>query len=446
VHAISFKEQFDSSIATSTPKSANSSASGLLFSSFYDKTRNESYFEQCFETIHKLGEGSFGEVFKVRCRDDGKFYAIKKTKQIFRSEAHRRERIEEVRRYEQFSNNEHCVTLYKAWEQDDLLYMQIELCRGSVEDYVEEIKQVPESFVWSFLLDMLLALKGLHNKNLVHLDIKLDNVLITEDDHCKLADFGLVFDLANSPRSRAIEGDSRYLAPELMQGNYCLANDIFSLGITLLELSCSLELPANGQLWQELRSLVLPDIAMNSLTNELQSMIRSMMEPDPFKRPTVNQLLKSPKLRKLSYQRKVTKISQKCKKTFVNGLQLIKRYFLMTIFLLYEFLKLDKTVQTHTTPSTRVNGNAIRIHVQHYDEDSDDESSFRTSMNSSRVSKISHADDDNNNDSNVTPTLNNSIPRVTPEVKIVNSTPLNHYNHQDGLSNRKYRRDLTKLR
>jgi membrane-associated tyrosine- and threonine-specific cdc2-inhibitory kinase len=310
-HAISFRDQMNFTRATSTPKSRNDSLDSLS-STFYDKNKNESYFEQCFETICKLGEGSFGEVFKVRCRDDGKFYAIKKTKQIFRSESHRRERLEEVKRYEQFSDNEHCVTLYKAWEQDDLLFMQIELCRGSVEDYVEEIKHVPESFVWSFLLDMLLALQSLHDKNLVHLDIKLDNILITDDSHCKLADFGLVFDLSNSPRSRAIEGDSRYLAPELMQGNYCLANDIFSLGITLLELSCSLELPMNGTLWQELRSLVLPETAMNSLSKELQVIIRAMMEPDPTKRPTVVELLKKPKLKLLRCERRIEKISRTC--------------------------------------------------------------------------------------------------------------------------------------
>lgn len=310
VNGISFRDQNNSSPATSTPKSRYSSFD-LLASSFYDRKKNESYFEQCFETVRKLGEGSFGEVFHVRSRDDGKFYAIKKMKQIFRSEAHRRERLQEVRRYEQFSNNENCVALYKAWEQDDLLFMQIELCRGSVEDYVENIMHVPESFVWSFLLDMLLALKSLHDKNLVHLDIKLDNVLITDENHCKLADFGLVFDLTNSPRSRAVEGDSRYLAPELMQGNYCLANDIFSLGIALLELASSLELPANGTLWQELRLLILPEDAMQALSPELQTVIRSMMEPDPTKRPTVNELLKNRKLVSLIYQRKMKKVTQK---------------------------------------------------------------------------------------------------------------------------------------
>lgn len=166
VHAISFKDQFViSPILSSAPTSPNTSIDSLS-SSFYDRAKNESYFEQCFVTICKLGEGSFGEVYKVRCLDDGKFYAIKKTKQIFRSEAHRRERLEEVRRYEQFSDNEHCVTLYKAWEQDDLLYMQIELCRGSVEDYIEEMKKVPEIFIWSFLLDMLLVSHAIFHNDL----------------------------------------------------------------------------------------------------------------------------------------------------------------------------------------------------------------------------------------------------------------------------------------
>lgn len=146
----------------------------------------------------------------------------------------------------------------------------------------------------------------------MHLDIKLDNILITDENHCKLADFGLVFDLSNSPRSRAIEGDSRYLAPELMQGNYGLPNDIFSLGISVLELACNLELPANGKLWQELRTLVLPEIAMDMLSPELQAVIRIMMEPNPDKRPSVHELLKHPKLKSLYYHRKGAKISQKC--------------------------------------------------------------------------------------------------------------------------------------
>lgn len=220
--------------------------------------KNESYFEQCFENIQRIGQGSFGEVFKVRSRDDGQLYAIKKSQHLLRSKQYRLERLEEVRRYEEFSQHEHCVRLYRAWQQNDCLYMQMELCRCSLEAYVAEKKIIPEPMVWSILLDLLLALKSLHDKNLIHLDIKLDNILIGDYDICKLADFGLVVDLNRKDLYLATEGDSRYIAPEIMHGDFSKAADIFSLGISVLELACNLQLPSNGILWQDLRNGIFP--------------------------------------------------------------------------------------------------------------------------------------------------------------------------------------------
>lgn len=130
-------------------------------------------------------------------------------------------------------------------------------------------------------------------------------------------------------------------------------------------------------------------------------------------------------------------------KTFTNGLQIIKCYLLFLVFIIYEFFKLEKKENVVvSTPRGRVH-----ICVQNYDENSDDDISFRTSLDTSRASKNSQIDDDNNNETNITPTLNNSIPRITPEIMIANSTPLNHFHHSNGLSSRKgFRRDLTKLR
>lgn len=131
-------------------------------------------------------------------------------------------------------------------------------------------------------------------------------------------------------------------------------------------------------------------------------------------------------------------------KTFISGFQFIKFYLIAFCIHTYEFFKLEKRGLNVLAAPGR---SGIEIRLHNYDEDSDDgDSSFKTTLNNSRASRVSQPDDDNNNESNVTPTLNNSIPRVTPELKIVNSTPLNHYNQQDGLSNRKYRRDLTKLK
>lgn len=174
----------------------NLSINGLpIRNSIYQPAKKETFFDQCFEVIAKIGEGSFGEVFKVRSKEDGRLYAIKRSIQLYRGESYRQERLEEVRRYEQFSEHDHCITLYRAWEQSDLLYMQLELCKGSLETLLAEQKFVPEARLWEILVDLLLGLKALHDQNLIHLDIKLDNVMVDENDVCKLGDFGLVIDL-----------------------------------------------------------------------------------------------------------------------------------------------------------------------------------------------------------------------------------------------------------
>ncbi|GFO29422.1 membrane-associated tyrosine-and threonine-specific cdc2-inhibitory kinase [Plakobranchus ocellatus] len=104
------------------------------------------------------------------------------------------------------------------------------------------------------------ALKHLHDHNLVHMDIKPDNAFISFDGICKLGDFGLVIDLTKKRDvSDAIEGDPKYLAPELLEGQFGKHADIFSLGIFILELLTDLELPRGGEGWHMLRNGDLPD-------------------------------------------------------------------------------------------------------------------------------------------------------------------------------------------
>lgn len=123
---------------------------------------------------------------------------------------------------------------------------------------------------------------------------------------------------------------------------------------------------------------------------------------------------------------------------FVTTLMFIKGCFMFLIHFIANFFKLRDRTQTSLDTSQRY------INTSPIDENSDTEDlSFKASANNSRISKLS-SDDDNNNQNSSTPTLNNSIPRITPDLYLVNSTPLNHFNTQESLSSRKYRRDLTK--
>lgn len=97
-------------------------------SAHYNSQSNNSYFEQCFEVCEKLGEGSFGEVFRVRSLDDGRMYAIKKSLLPFRGELDRRQKLMEVEKHERLPHHPNCVRFHKAWEERGKLYIQTELC------------------------------------------------------------------------------------------------------------------------------------------------------------------------------------------------------------------------------------------------------------------------------------------------------------------------------
>ncbi|ESO12356.1 hypothetical protein HELRODRAFT_62778 [Helobdella robusta] len=258
----------------------------------YNENKRESYFEQCFEIICKLGSGSFGDVYKVKSKEDGMYYAIKKSKERFKGSVDRKVKLEEVNKHEKLPVHRNCVKFIKAWEEKDHLYIQTELCKMSLSAYADEHHNIAEQLIMNYLIDLLMAVKHLHDHDLIHMDIKPENVFISDTDVCKLGDFGLVLDLNKREEwVDALEGDPKYLAPELMRGNFGKPADIFSLGITILELATDLDLPRGDKLWHQLRSGQLPDELLKGISLELKHLIEWMMQPDLNLRPTVDEVL-----------------------------------------------------------------------------------------------------------------------------------------------------------
>ncbi|XP_004526743.1 membrane-associated tyrosine- and threonine-specific cdc2-inhibitory kinase isoform X1 [Ceratitis capitata] len=434
-HAISFRGESDGNGKALPELDANA------LSGSYDRSMNETYFEQCFTRLAKIGEGSFGEVFKVRSKEDGRMYAIKMSKELYRSEHYRQERLEEVRRYEQFSGHANFVQFYRAWEQNDRLYMQMELCRESLDRYLVRRRDIPEETIWNILLDLLLALKNLHDRNLIHLDIKLDNVLIGDDDSCKLADFGLVIDVDRANRHQATEGDSRYMAPEILQGKFSKAADIFSLGVAMLELSCFLELPHNGPLWQQLRSGVLPHDFMKNISPELETLIRQMMSPEPEARPTVDEILSHKKLVSLLERRNRWRLIIKMKQTIRRSRKATWSKLCNWKQMIFSFVTSILTTFIHREAVSNRRRRTLDSPMQQQVKDK------QLPMISMRLHALTPTAGNNRNTpieflpgENYLHLSQQSTPiNFATHNKIVNSTPVNHNNHSF-----RSRKDLTK--
>ncbi|RDD44669.1 Membrane-associated tyrosine- and threonine-specific cdc2-inhibitory kinase [Trichoplax sp. H2] len=224
--------------------------SAVVNSPIYNKNTNRSYFEQCFDIEKQLGSGSFGEVFQVKNKEDGQSYAVKVSREKFRNNADRQ---------------------VKAIYSNRTLRNE--------------------------------GLKHLHDFGSVHMDIKPANIFVSKDLVCKLGDFGLVLSLTDMNESDCQEGDSKYLAPEVLQGSFGKPADIFSVGITTFELACDVELPSRGEGWHQLRSGELPEEFTKDISSGLKLLIMSMIDPIPDKRITVDQLLAHEYLKQLRNER-----------------------------------------------------------------------------------------------------------------------------------------------
>lgn len=106
-------------------------------------------------------------------------------------------------------------------------------------DFIYLCVPVGEQCAWDYLCDLLLALSHLHSQGFAHLDLKPANVFLTRSGRLKLGDFGLLLELewdmekervmaqGNKEKDDAQEGDPRYMAPELLRGEYGAAADVF---------------------------------------------------------------------------------------------------------------------------------------------------------------------------------------------------------------------------
>eukprot|EP01137_Pigoraptor_chileana_P012226 Opistho-2@64362 len=268
-------------------------ASKASLSPLYNPSVQGTYLDQCFEMQGRIGAGCFSEVYRVRGKEDGLLYAVKRTKQPFRGVIDRDSKLREVAAVRSLHGHPNCVACVDAWEESGYLYIQMELCERSLKDYSESLHVLDEDELWDFLADIASGLKHIHTHNLVHCDIKPANIFLTEDHTLKIGDFGISKSTdSNADSDEENEGDGMYLAPEVLKGHIGAAADIFSLGLTMFEIAVNVDLPANGPMWQSLRSSKdFPRELIECVSSELADLIVWMTDPDPNNRPTVDDIL-----------------------------------------------------------------------------------------------------------------------------------------------------------
>lgn len=157
-----------------------------------------SRFHSDFDVISELGSGSFGNVFQALSRLDGCMYAVKVAHRVAKGNADRDRMLKEVYALSALSDQAdtatfHIVRYHQAWMEEQRLYIQTELCKTTLQAEIEEVSpmQLPLVTRYKFMREILLALEFIHKNGMVHLDIKPENIFVSE---CLLCYFFLLLE------------------------------------------------------------------------------------------------------------------------------------------------------------------------------------------------------------------------------------------------------------
>ena len=154
--------------------------------------------------------------------------------------------------------------------------------------------------MWYVIRQVATGLNRMHTLGLVHMDIKPENILITDDGILKLGDLGMARPVQTN--EDGLEGDARYMAPELLNGSIKTRQlDLFSFGVMVWELAAGRNPPKEGDMWQKFRDGSAPDPSTYvRRSKELCTLVRQLMSPKVRHRPMAEDILALPQVQSAS--------------------------------------------------------------------------------------------------------------------------------------------------
>uniref|UniRef100_A0A8B9F167 non-specific serine/threonine protein kinase n=1 Tax=Amazona collaria TaxID=241587 RepID=A0A8B9F167_9PSIT len=255
-----------------------------------------------YEIIKKIGEGSFGKIFLAKGKVDNEQCVIK---EIDLTKVKQQPRDEVILLAKMKHAN--IVTFYASLQEGNKLYIVMEYCDGG--DLMMRINMqhgvlFDEDQILSWFVQISLGLKHIHDKKILHRDVKAQNVFLSNNGKvAKLGDFGIARQLNSTMEfAHTCVGTPYYLSPEICENQpYNNKTDIWSLGCVLYEL-CALKHPFEGN---SLHQLVLKicrgrfhPVSPN-YSYDLRILISQLFKVSPRDRPSINSILRKPFLQKL---------------------------------------------------------------------------------------------------------------------------------------------------
>lgn len=255
---------------------------------------------ESYKLIKQLGQGSHGKCYLVEARSNREQCVIKQIDIRYMTPQEKQDTIKEA---SILGNLDHpyIIKLIEAYvsKKGKLCIVMDYAEGGDLGSLIKSRKN--ESFseeqIIDWFIQLCLALKHIHDRKILHRDLKTQNIFLTKENQIKLGDFGIAKVLNQTmDNAKTIVGTPYYLSPELIDNKpYNFKSDIWALGIILYEM-CALSPPFNSNSIHGLALKIVRGVfepLPSTYSRELRTLINSLLSLDPRQRPTIHEILKN---------------------------------------------------------------------------------------------------------------------------------------------------------
>lgn len=244
-----------------------------------------------YEILEKVGIGGMAEVFKGKDHKLNRFVAVKVLKEEFRENEGFVKKFKEEAQAAAGLAHPNIVNVYDVGDENGIYYIVMELVEGiTLKNYIERKGRLTIKEATSIAIQVSAGLEVAHNNQIVHRDIKPQNIIISREGKVKVTDFGIAKATTSQTTTSNAMGSVHYASPEQARGGYVdHRSDIYSLGIVLYEMVTG-RVPFDGETAVTVavkhlqEEMVPPSVYCSEIPYSLEQIIKKCTEKSPDRR------------------------------------------------------------------------------------------------------------------------------------------------------------------
>lgn len=201
-----------------------------------------------YEIMERIGTGGMADVYKATDRVLRRYVAIKVLKREFREDETFVQKFRSEAQSAAGLTHANIVNIYDVAEDRGLYYIVMELVEGiTLKEYIEKKGKLAPKEAIAITMQVCAGIAAAHEHNIIHRDIKPQNIMISKEGKVKVTDFGIAKATSSNTISTNVMGSVHYTSPEQARGGFSDSkSDIYSLGITMYEMITG-HLPFDGE-------------------------------------------------------------------------------------------------------------------------------------------------------------------------------------------------------